>query len=218
MSKLHLDLSEKDAVILDMNGTIINDTQYHRQAFQEFFKRHDLNVTEQDYKQKAESRKNAQIMPAVFGKALTEAEIDQYAHEKESLYREFYQAHVQVTPGFFPFIATVKSVGKKLGLATSSGRDNVQFIFDRLQLYTTFEAVVCGDDVVISKPEPQIYLLTAEKLGVTPERCVVFEDSPVGITAAKAAGMYTVGVLTGYSSKELHEADRLIETFEDIEL
>jgi len=211
-------LPNTPAVIFDLNGTIINDGAYHRQAFMEFFARHGLTVSEEDYKAKAESRKNAQIMPAIFGRDMSEEEIDQLAQEKEGIYRELYAPHIAVVPGFWELAQSLRSAGKKIGLATSAGTENVTFTFEALKLDGVFDAVVTGKDVVVSKPNPEIFLKTAEKLGVAAPDCMVFEDSPVGIAAAKAAGMSVIGLLTSYSPEELAQADALIHNFLEVQV
>ncbi|MEN6547186.1 MAG: HAD family phosphatase [Armatimonadia bacterium] len=81
-----------------------------------------------------------------------------------------------------------------------------------------FDAVIAGDDVTKKKPDPQIYLLTAERLGVAPERCVVVEDAPAGVQAAKAAGMACLAVTTSVTAVELEGADRVVERLDEVRL
>ncbi len=106
-------------------------------------------------------------------------------------------------------LESARSSCQRLGLATSSQWTQARHVLESLDLLEAFHAVVTDDDVENSKPDPEIYLLAAEKLGARPKRCVVVEDSPTGVRAALAAGMEVVAVATEFTRSRLHDLDGL---------
>jgi beta-phosphoglucomutase-like phosphatase (HAD superfamily) len=96
--------------------------------------------------------------------------------------------------------------------------ENIDLALSELDLAGIFDCIVSGQDVSESKPSPQTYLLAAEKLGTTPSNCVVIEDSPLGVKAAKTAGMKCLAVTNTHHRQYLHEADRVVDSLEDVDL
>ncbi len=184
-------LPESDAVIFDMNGTIIDDDIFHEQAFVEFFRVHNLPYSVEDFRRDHRAARSNEIMEALFGH-LSQEESNKLAEEKETIYRRLYAPHIHAIPGFLDFIEQLRAQETPIALATSSPQLNVSFTIDALGLQWKFNQVVTGREVVNPKPSPEIYFLTAERLGVDPSECLVFEDSPVGIAAAVAAGMRVI--------------------------
>ena len=105
----------------------------------------------------------------------------------------------------------------RLAIATSGNKDKQFPVIEGAGLRPEwFDAVITGDDVTRKKPDPQIYLVTAERLGIPPDRCVVFEDAPVGVTAAKAAGMKCVAVTGSVEAEELGHADLVVDSLAEV--
>ncbi|MCC2631823.1 MAG: haloacid dehalogenase [Patescibacteria group bacterium] len=201
-----LALSELDALIFDLNGTMINDGAYHREAFRKFFEKYDLSVSKEEYEQKVHARRSSEIFPALFNRNLSDEEITEFIHEKESLYRELCTPHIKEIAGLSTLIAKAKDRGIKLAVASSSPPENIDFALTSLGLTNAFQSVINGYEIEKPKPDPEIYLRTLETLGVAPERCLVFEDSKPGITAATTAHIRVIGVLTEETDKDLREA------------
>ncbi len=123
---------------------------------------------------------------------------------------------VKPIPGALPFVRALKEAGFKLGMATSSQERLVQLIVKKFNLEPLFDTVVCTIDITHSKPHPEIFLKTADRLHFDPVDCAVVEDSINGVEAAKAAGMYTIGLTTSFARSQLSKADCIIDSFAEL--
>ena len=120
-------------------------------------------------------------------------------------------------PGGLELLAGLHAAGFRLALGSSAPPENVELVIERLELGRWLDAVVTGRDVTRGKPDPQVFLLAAERLGVPPARCVVIEDAPVGIAAARAAGMAAVALAsTGRTRESLAAADLVIDRLDEL--
>lgn len=212
-----LALTNIHAVLFDMDGTMVDNTEYHKKAWQEFFKRHDMEFSEEDFRVKFSGKNNKQIFQMLFGEHISDEEVNTFADEKETIYRELYTDHVKPIAGLPEFLEELKQKGIKIAVATTAIKANRDFILNALKLNNTFDAVIGYEDVIKGKPDPEIFLKAADKLGVKPESCIVFEDAPSGIEAAKRAGMRTVGLLTSHT-KEKQNADIVIDNFRELKV
>lgn len=213
---INISLNDFDAVIFDMDGTMINNMAYHKKAWKEFARRHGFDFTEEEFKEKFSGKKNDQIFAGIFGSDLPPDEAIRYGEEKEAIYRELYAADIEPVAGLHHLIETMQKAGKKVAVATTAPKDNRDFGFKALQLEDVFAVVLGEEHVTNGKPHPEIYLETAKRLEVAPERCLVFEDSPAGVASGKAAGMIVVGILTTHSEEELKDADYLVHDFTSV--
>jgi HAD superfamily hydrolase (TIGR01509 family) len=161
-------------------------------------------------------RRNDELVPVLFGDGLSEQEIALHGAAKEALYRDMLGPRLRATlvPGIAGFLERWQGVPK--ALATNAEPANVDFILDGAGLRRHFGAIVDGHQVERPKPAPDIYLRAAGMLGVAPGDCVVFEDSPTGVEAARTAGTKVVGLTTTVS--RLDGVDLIIRDFEDPEL
>ena len=207
-------LTNKKAAIFDMDGTIVHNMPFHEKAWDVFAKKHGKTLSPEDYRWML-GRKNQEIMPHFFGE-LTQEEIDQLTLEKETLYQELFAKEIAEVPGLIDFLRLLKENGFKIGIGSSAPKLNRIFIFKHLPIYDYFDTVVGAEDVTYGKPHPEIFLQAATKLGVDPKSCVVFEDAPNGIEAAKKAGMYVVGLATTHQKNALHTADTVINNFREL--
>jgi len=137
---------------------------------------------------------NRTILRELLGLNLDDDGIARWVERKESLYREHAVGAVQEIPGCTAYIRRMRAAGARVALATGAGRPNIAFNLNALGLQHDFDAVVGADDVVRGKPEPDIFLAAAARLGAAPADCVVFEDAPMGLEAARRAGMRAVCV------------------------
>jgi len=213
MDTIQITLNDFDAAIFDMDGTMINNMAYHKKAWREFAKRHGFDVSDEEFREKISGKKNDQIYANILGNTITPDEIKKYTEEKEAIYRELYAADIEPIAGLHHVITALQKAGKKIAVATTAPKDNRDFGFKALGLENTFDAILGDEHVTNGKPHPEIYLKTAEQLGIDPARCLVFEDTPSGVASGKAAGMKVVGILTGYSEEDLREADFRVKDF-----
>lgn len=133
--------------------------------------------------------------------------------EKEGLYKQLYGPYATPINGLENFLIELKNAGIKLAMASSATIDDIDFILSHVPVRNYFDAIIDGNRVSKSKPNPQIFLKAADDLGVKPEDCVVFEDSLAGIKAANAAGMKVIGITTSHPPDKLQPADLIIADY-----
>ena len=146
--------------------------------------------------------------------------IRELGYQKEAIYREIYAPIITPQPGLKEFLAEAERNGLKSAVGSSGYRVNVDFVLERCDIARYFSAIVAGDEVTRCKPDPEIYLTAASKLGLRPEECVVFEDAEAGIESAKRAGVKVVALATTFSREflEKSDADYIINDFRDIDI
>lgn len=188
-------LARKHALILDMDGVIVDSNQWHRLAWAEYNRRHGIE-TDEAMQQRMYGKRNDDIVRDFFGAHLTDAEVYAHGAAKERLYREMIRPALNESfvPGVREFLE--RHSGEPIGMATNAEPENVEFLIEEAGLRPYFRVLVDGHQVLNPKPFPDVYLRAAELLGVRPCDCVVFEDSLPGIEAARAAGMAVVGLTT----------------------
>lgn len=213
MHKAIIPLTHFKAAIFDMDGTMINNMAYHQKAWQEFLKRHDITLTEDEFRHKISGKKNDQIFELVFGRKLNKVEELQYTEEKESLYRELFKPDIAEIAGLTKLIEILHAKGIKTAIATTAPAKNRNFALKELGLEGKFEVILGDEHVSRGKPHPEIYESTAQQLGVKPEECLVFEDSPPGVASGKSAGMTVIGILSSHAASELHDANYKVDDF-----
>jgi HAD superfamily hydrolase (TIGR01509 family) len=145
------------------------------------------------------------------------AEAARIGQEKEELYRAWIRRDgIRAIPGVQAFVTAARRLGLPCAIGSSAPRENVDLCLRALHLEDAFRATVSGAEVARGKPAPDIFLAAAERLGVAPENCLVFEDAPAGIRAAHAAGMRAIALLTSHAREELAEADGFALDFADL--
>lgn len=204
-----------EAFIFDMNGTMVNDMHYHELAW--------YNVLVNDLKA---SLTQEQVKLQMYGKAeemfvrvfgadkFSKEEVERISAQKESRYRDEFLPHLKLINGLDAFIRKAKSNQIGMAIGTAAPALNVDFVLDNLNLRGYFPTVVGAEDVAESKPHPEVFLMAAKRLGVDPEKCVVFEDAPKGIEAAARAGMKAVGITSYHTAEELQNRS-LLFTIDD---
>jgi beta-phosphoglucomutase family hydrolase len=192
--------------LLDMDGVICHNMPAHEDAWTRFFKTKGIDIELQEFREKTMGMPTREVLRYYFKREVPIAEADAAAVVKETLYRELYLPDRAVAKGLLPFLKGARAGGYRVGLGTGSKDDNVAFILDGLALRPWFDAVVDGGMVTKGKPDPETFLILAAKLGVAPERCVVFEDSLLGEEAARRAGMKVVAITTSHRADEFKHA------------
>ena len=204
------------AVIFDMDGVIAHTNPHHTEAFKQFFDKYNVAYTMEEFEDHMYGKHNDYIMRYFFKRPLDDAEVKKLAEEKEALFREIYADHVEPIAGLPEFLDGLKAAGYRIGVATSAPRANLDFIIDKLSIRAYMDAVLSSEDVTAHKPDPAIYLKSANLLHAQPNSCVVFEDSYSGVSAAINAGATVVGVLTSHSADELPPCQRYIHDYREI--
>lgn len=202
-----------DAVLWDLDGVLADTAPYHFQAWRELFRRHGREISEADFVRTFGLR-NAAILRDILGD-LPEARAQELARAKEELFRSEIRRGMRANPGALPLLERLHATGKNMAIVSSAPRQNVETILDGLGARRYFNTLIAEEDAPRGKPDPQGYLLAAERLGVPPERCVVIEDAPGGVEAAKRAGMRCIGLAAGRPPETLRDADLVVESLED---
>lgn len=207
-------VSRKEAVIWDMDGVIADTAPHHFKAWQQVFKKRDMDFTEADF-QRNFGQRNDTIIRNVLGD-IAQSEVDAIAGEKEKSFRQIVRHNIKPLPGAIELIKSLREHGFRLALASSAPMENIQLVLGGLGISNCFQAIVWGREVKEGKPSPQGFLLAAKKLGVAPGNCIVIEDAIAGVTAAKRAGMHCLAVTNTHPRAKLIEADLVVDTLEAV--
>lgn len=197
--------------IFDLDGVIIDSMPLHTEAWQVYLDRHGMAADE--LVARMHGRRNDDIVALFFGSDLTAAQIHEHGAAKEKLFREMMLPRLSehLVPGVQEFLEKYAAV--PTGLASNAEPANIDFVLDGAGLRGHFDVIVDGHQVERPKPAPDIYLRAAHLLGTPPADCIVFEDSPTGIEAARSAGALVVGVET--HTGDLPPVDFRIRNFQD---
>jgi len=208
-----LELPPGCAFLFDMDGVLIESTALHTVAWERYLER--FGIPSAGVMARMLGKRNDDIVRDLFGTELSAAEIQRHGADKEALYREMmapvFEEHV--VTGVREFVRAARAAGIPCALATNAETANVDFVLERTGLKGCFQAAVDGNQTARPKPDPEVFLTAAARLGVEPARCVVFEDSPGGMRAARAAGARVVGLLTTLAEAPL--ADLAVANFLD---
>jgi len=205
------------AWIFDMDGVLVDTNPFHMRAWTAYAQELGHVISEEWMARNVFGRINREALTALLGHVPTDEEVKIHTLNKETMFIREYSKHIQLVPGLEQLLPQAKAMGIPMAVATSAPRMNVEFIFDRLGLAKYFPIVVDDELVTKGKPDPEIYLLTAEKLGIQPSECLVFEDSFSGVAAGLAAGIKVIAVSTTHSSEEFEGVEGVIEDFEGLE-
>ena len=203
-------------IIFDMNGVITDDEDLHELATQKVFGKLGVALTPDLYRQYCLGRTDAAAfvdLVRVFG--LKDVEVATVIRDKSVLYQELVADNLKVYPGV---IDLIHKLYRKytLALTTSSTFEEVEAIVDQLGIRHLFRTIVCARDVQRGKPDPEPFLLTAKRLGVAPQECLVIEDSENGVRSAKAAGMPCVAITNTEDPDRLSLADHVVKRYSEI--
>jgi HAD superfamily hydrolase (TIGR01509 family) len=180
--------------VFDWDGVIINSEEYHRVSWERLAEEDGLFLPEGHF-EKSFGRKNAEIIPEILGWAQAPAAVEDLSFRKEEHYRRLVRERgVTALPGVIAWLEALEQAGVPCGIGSSTPRANIELSLSFLGCERFFRTVVSAEDVTRGKPAPDVFLTVAERIGVPPERCVVFEDALVGLEAAKNAGMRRVAV------------------------
>ncbi|MGE0862270.1 MAG: HAD family hydrolase [Vicinamibacterales bacterium] len=188
------------AAIFDIDGTLVDNMALHAEAFAVFAERHGLPpLTPQD-RARLDGRRNSEIFPILFNREVPRDEWQAYEAEKEGLYREISRGRLAPMTGLLRLLARLGADSVPMALATSAPEPNVVHTLEEIGLASAFTVIVRGDQVARGKPAPDVFVEAGRRLAVTPDQCLVFEDAPIGVVAAHAAGMPVVALTTSFDA------------------
>jgi beta-phosphoglucomutase len=207
-----------DAIIFDHDGTLIDTERADLEACRKLYQEHGAEITVEYWAE--------HIVGHMDGYELILADLLQrngHGSTRDTLWQRFKELwvitleNVELMPGVTSLLSQLHTAGYPLAVATASDRDWAKRWLTRFNLYAYFQVVATSDDVAQNKPAPDVYLFAAAQLGVKPERCLVFEDSLVGLKAAKAAGMTVVAVPSSLTQTlDFSQADGIITGLDKI--
>jgi HAD superfamily hydrolase (TIGR01509 family) len=206
------------AALFDWDGVVIDSAAAHLRSW-ELLAEEEGRPLPADHFLRGFGKRNEVIFPDILGWTSAEGEIRRLSLRKEELYREVVSAcGVRVLPGARIYLESLRRAGIPCVVGTSTQRANVEMLFAREGLGVFFLDVVASEDVTRGKPDPEVFLKAAARAGLPPVDCVVFEDAPYGIDAAKAGGMGAVGLLTTHPAEHLRGADRFVHQLDELPL
>jgi beta-phosphoglucomutase family hydrolase len=202
------------ALIWDLDGVIADTALFHFRAWQRVAGDRGIAFTDADFRQTF-GKRNPEIIAEKFGQVPPQ-EADEIARTKEAIFRRIAKQSIKPFPGVLSLLLSVRAAGWSTALASSTPPENIRLILASLEISGLFDAVVSSADVERGKPDPEGFLLAAERLGVAPDDCVVIEDAVAGVAAAKNAGMKCIAVTNTHPAEKLAEADKVVDTLEGI--
>jgi len=191
------------ALIFDMDGTMVHSMPWHAKSWTIFAQRHGIVMDVSDLLAKTTGRTGAECMRVLFERPLADAECEALVHEKEGIYRDMFSDNFAEVAGFTAFAKAAVARGLKVAIGTAGDKHNIEFAMSRLKMDPLPLAIVGGDEGFSGKPTPAIFLEAARRIGIAAARCIVFEDAPFGIEAARRGGMRAVAICSTHSAAEL---------------
>ena len=198
--------ADRRVAVFDMDGVLVNNSRFHREAWRRLAREEGFALTDPEFWRQAIGRPVEEAVPRILGRPVPPEEANRLARRKTALYHELADGHTEPVPGVVEFIRALAVAGVPRALATSAVADSAARILEGLGLAGAFTVQITAGHVRRGKPDPEVYLTAAARLGVLPATCVVFEDAVVGVEAAHRAGMAVVGLTTAHAAAELREA------------
>ena len=197
-----------------MDGVLVDSADAHCRSWQLLGEEQGRPISREEFL-RTFGRQNRDIIPAFFG-PVTPPELARLAERKEALYRDLVRKRPPIVEGAVRLVRKLHEAGAGLAVGSSGPRQNIELILTAMGVRDVPIAIVSSDDVSRGKPDPQVFQLACARLGLTPSRCVVIEDAPAGVQAAKAAGARCVAVMMHHPREVLGAADVVVETLANI--
>jgi HAD superfamily hydrolase (TIGR01509 family) len=191
--------------IFDHDGVLVDTLELHQRAWIEYGRRSGLGITP-EFVHQTFGMTNPSILRKLLGSEISDVEIARHSEHKEECYRAIATGKIALLDGVRSVLDALTDHGVLLAIGSSGGRANIELTVRECGLQGRFAAITALEDITRGKPDPQVFLIAASRCGVAQGHTVVFEDAPVGIQAAKAAGMYCVGVTNSHPAPMLWDA------------
>lgn len=207
------------ACIFDMDGVLVDSGAHHRKAWRALLDELRVEPAEPEFWRVTIGRPAEEAVPLLLGRRVEAPEARRLALRKRELYTAFAARGLPSVPGVLAFVEALARRGVPRAVGTSATRSDVDSLLAALGLRRHFDVIVTAEDVTLGKPSPEVYLESARRLGAMPAVCLVFEDSLVGVEAARRAGMRAIGVTTAHTAHELlgAGAESAIADFQGLE-
>jgi HAD superfamily hydrolase (TIGR01509 family) len=203
-------------ILFDFNGVIANDESLHYRALTAVLAGHDIAVTRDQYDTTLLGLDDRATFTACFeraGRTADKFQLDWAVEQKALVYEELARDELELVPGVADFIDAAATARIALAVASSALRREIEFVLEMRGLRDYFETVVSAEEVRSRKPDPQVFLMAAQRLRLRPADCVVIEDSRPGIAAARAGGFRSVAITSSLPASALSDADLVWDTF-----
>ena len=207
-------MNEFKAFLFDLNGTMIDDMDYHVRSWHRILNSLGAGITKEQAKAECYG-KNHELIERIFPGKFSGEEKDRMSVEKEKQYQEEYRPSLALIPGLMEFLIEAKKNNIKMAIGSAAIMFNIDFVLDGLDIRHYFDVIVSADDVSRSKPDPETYLKCASLLGIDPQDCLVFEDVPKGVESAYNAGMKAMVLNTMHVQHEFQQFNNILGFHDD---
>jgi beta-phosphoglucomutase len=230
-----MEVNDRKGVIFDLDGVLVDTGWAHKQSWYDLAEKEGLNMSDEFF-YRTFGMRNDQIIPMLMGQSVSTEEVDRSCRGhlacdsragrprhvdrlsdwKEQRYREIIAEKLTLPAGVGELLDDLKGHGFRLAVGSSAPKANLDLCLERVQIKDYFDACVTGEEVTEGKPAPETFLKAAEKIGLSPERCVVVEDAVQGVEAGKVAGMPVVAVTTTRERGALSAADVIVDSLGEL--
>jgi HAD superfamily hydrolase (TIGR01509 family) len=204
------------AFLFDLNGTMIDDMNYHEEVWQDILNNQlGASMSREEVKLQMYG-KGEEMLVRVFGEGrFTVEEMRNITFEKEKSYQKIFRPHLRLIKGLDAFLEKSHEKGIKMAIGSAAIMFNIDYVVDGLDLRKYFPVTISADDVTNSKPDPETFLSCAKGLDVKPEECIVFEDNPKGVESALRGGMKCVALTTMHEQHEFNNMPNILRFIKD---
>ena len=209
---------ERYCIIFDMDGVLADTGPIHFKSWAKMAKE-DANVDfSREFFEETFGQQSIPITRKLVGPEVDQVLVEEWANLKEQYYREMVKDKLEPLPGAIDLIKNLKVMGFKLAVGSSGPKENVELLLTTLKIKPYFDVIITAEDVKIGKPAPDVFLIIAKRLNINPEYCLVIEDAPVGIKAAKEANMCSIALTTTHTKDELFDADFIANDLSEVKV
>ena len=206
--------NERVGVVFDVDGVLIDSAEAHFESWYMLGRERGTEVTRDQFAATF-GRQNRDVIPGLFG-AVSPEQLAAMSDRKELLYRDIVRDDPPIVAGAIDLVHGLHDAGVLLGVGSSGPPPNVELVLDAMDVTPLMAAVIHGDHVSRGKPDPQVFRLAFDAMGLPPERCVVIEDAPAGVMAARSAGAKAVAVLIYHPKNAFDKPDLFVERLADL--
>lgn len=203
---------DKKYILFDFDGVIANteesNAKYLRQALACF----DIILTDEE-RSNLIGKNDPSLIAGLLSKSSKKVTLEEFTNKRRQIGNTYENSCMEPMPGLVSFIKEYRCKGIKTGIVTSTTTRLIIIALNRMNMISLFDVIICGDMCTKSKPDPQGYLKAMNILGARPEECIVFEDSPVGIQAAKSAGAFVAAYCGSGIKQDISGADISVDSF-----